>query len=313
MGLSQISSKYARYIAASAKTVTTIHHLRDAAWKSACSTVRCLSTTGTNNNNSTTSTDTTLTDLQRSQWNSYVATGRGSASLFQAVDKDSDGKVHAADVHAFFHAVSGVYPRALLALSETKEMTMQDFQRWLIDATQEHGYNKFQTHYDNHPLIGNKADHDTSKVEYHWNESTMNQAVRRMQYAVRGQVVIAAEKLASQGREIMYFNIGNPHGVQQRPITFYRQVLALCDLPAEHGVDHIDAGRMFPADVIQRAREMRDIVGPSGTGAYTHSQGLFGVREHVAEFISKRDGHAAYPGYVYSTALYSTLVKYIVC
>ena len=41
-------------------------------------------------------------------------------------------------------------------------------------------------------------------LEYSWNASTMSQALRRMQYAVRGEVVMAAEKLAAAGREIIY-------------------------------------------------------------------------------------------------------------
>jgi len=59
--------------------------------------------------------------------------------------------------------------------------------------------------------------------------------------------------------------------VGQKPITYYRQVLSLCDLPAEFGVDHPKVYELFPADVVERAREYREIIGPSGTGAYTHS------------------------------------------
>ena len=107
-----------------------------------------------------------------------------------------------------------------------------------------------------------------------WNEESMSQSLRRMQYAVRGEVVMKADQLAAQGKEILYTNIGNPHQVGQSPITYYRQVLALCDLPAECGVDHPSVYEMFPRDVVDLAREYKDILGPSGTGAYTHSQGM---------------------------------------
>lgn len=80
-----------------------------------------------------------------------------------------------------------------------------------------------------------------------------------MQYAVRGEVVSRAGVLEGEGREILYTNIGNPHQVGQSPITYYRQVLALCDLPAECSVDHPKAEEMFPKDVIRRAREYREI------------------------------------------------------
>lgn len=53
---------------------------------------------------------------------------------------------------------------------------------------------------------------------------------------------------------------------------------------------------------MERARELRAIVGPSGTGAYTNSQGLNGVRQHVADYIQQRDGgHPAYPGDIFLT------------
>lgn len=110
-----------------------------------------------------------------------------------------------------------------------------------------------------------------------------------------------ADKLVAEGREILYTNIGNPHQVGQSPITYYRQVLALCDLPAGCGVDHPNIHEIFPSDVIERAKEYRDIIGPSGTGAYTHSQGILGFRKHIAQFIQERDGYPSYPGNIFLT------------
>jgi len=46
---------------------------------------------------------------------------------------------------------------------------------------------------------------------------------------------------------------------------------------------------------------MREIIGPSGTGAYTHSQGILGFRKLVAEFIQARDGYPSYPGNIFLT------------
>jgi hypothetical protein len=46
--------------------------------------------------------------------------------------------------------------------------------------------------------------------------------------------------------------------------------MALCDLPAEVGVDHPYADKIFPKDVLAKAREYREAIGPAGTGAYTH-------------------------------------------
>jgi aspartate/methionine/tyrosine aminotransferase len=251
----------------------------------------------------TKATLTSVEELQRTHWNSYVATGRGSAALFSAIDVDGDGWIDPNEVEIFADSVGRcMSARALQKLDDRAEdhpLDLQEFQRWLIDATHEAGYKNMQTHYDTLPTIGERS--KKQKDKYAWNQTTMSQSLRRMQYAVRGEVVIKADKLKSEGRDIIYTNIGNPHSVGQKPITFYRQVLALCDLPAENGVDHPNAHMLFPADVLQRARELREIVGPAGTGAYTNSQGLPGIRQHVADYITKRDGFPAYKGNIFLT------------
>jgi alanine transaminase len=59
---------------------------------------------------------------------------------------------------------------------------------------------------------------------------------------VRGEIVrranaIEAELRSGSGQhaypfsKVVYCNIGNPQILGQRPITFFRQVLALCELP----------------------------------------------------------------------------------
>lgn len=130
-------------------------------------------------------------------------------------------------------------------------------------------------------------------------EDTMSPALKGMEYAVRGSVVIAADKINDELQSgtkkypfdsIVYTNIGNPHSVGQRPLTWPRQVMALVDLPDEIGVDHPDVEKMFPADAIQRAREMKKGLGGHGSGAYSHSKGVKMFREDVASFIQKRDG-----------------------
>ena len=69
---------------------------------------------------------------------------------------------------------------------------------------------------------------------------TINQNVKDMQYAVRGAIVakageIEADLAANPGKypfdKIVMCSIGNPQSLGQKPITFYRQVLALCDYP----------------------------------------------------------------------------------
>ena len=62
---------------------------------------------------------------------------------------------------------------------------------------------------------------------------------------------------------------------------------------------------------MERAREYREIIGPSGTGAYTHSQGILGLRQHVAEYIAERDGYPAYPGNIFLTNGASTAISMV--
>lgn len=98
------------------------------------------------------------------------------------------------------------------------------------------------------------------------------------QYAVRGEVVIRAMAHASALRhgekrpfkDLVFCNIGNPHELGQKPITFFRQVFSLVNYPEM--IDHPGTAELFPADAIDRARRyMKGI--PGGTGAYSNSQG----------------------------------------
>jgi alanine transaminase len=130
---------------------------------------------------------------------------------------------------------------------------------------------------------------------------TMSQSLRRMEYAVRGNVVIAADKINEELKQvdstkkypfdhIVYTNIGNPQSVGQAPITWPRQVMALVDLPDSVGVDHPIAAKLFPADAIKRAKEIKIGLGGHGTGAYSHSKGVKSFRVDVANFMEARDG-----------------------
>ena len=69
---------------------------------------------------------------------------------------------------------------------------------------------------------------------------TINPKVKEMQYAVRGAIVSRAGEIEEQLKKdpskypfdkIVMCNIGNPQSLGQKPITFYRQVLSICDYP----------------------------------------------------------------------------------
>lgn len=133
-------------------------------------------------------------------------------------------------------------------------------------------------------------------------EETISPALVNMRYAVRGEIVKRAndiqhdieehpDKLPNGIDHVLFTNLGNPHSVGQRSLTWPREVMALCNLPDEIGIDNPMAEKMFPKDVIERAREIKhDALHNHGTGAYSHSQGAMPFREDIAKFIEKRDG-----------------------
>jgi alanine transaminase len=261
-----------------------------------------------------------LSNVRKQLWEFYFSTGRGANALFEAIDLDENGSVEPAELKAFMVEVlrdpdgdeidpSEVMPYAWNRLEQREaagqSYDMKSFKKWLVAATKMSADTKntrMLQYLSQHSQAGEQYVSDAEDEEkYTWNEETMSQSLRRMQYAVRGEVVMRADQLAAQGREILFTNIGNPHQVGQDPITYYRQVLALCDLPEKFGVDHPSIYDLFPKDVVKRAREYREIIGPSGTGAYTHSQGILGLRKHVAEYIQARDGYKSYAGNIFLT------------
>ena len=124
----------------------------------------------------------------------------------------------------------------------------------------------------------------------------IGKAVLETEYAVRGPIVARAQELEHEGREIIYCNIGNPQALEQKPLTYLRQVLALCQYP-----DLIQrAAGLFPPDVLETAQ--RILKGTRhGLGAYSESKGVRLVREAVADFIRERDGMDADPESIYLT------------
>jgi len=135
---------------------------------------------------------------------------------------------------------------------------------------------------------------------------SLNPALLKVEYAVRGELAIKAEKyrvqLGDEGHglpfdKVISSNIGNPQqkGLDQTPITFTRQVAALMEWPALAEL----APNAFPADVVARAKELSAEIG--SVGAYSHSQGVPYIRKQVANFIEKRDGYPADPNHIFLT------------
>jgi alanine transaminase len=136
------------------------------------------------------------------------------------------------------------------------------------------------------------------------NLDNINPHVRAAKYAVRGELAVKSEQYRAQlakgeGKDLPFdtviaANIGNPQQLDQKPITFFRQVASLLENPGllEHENVLIDS-LGYKSDVIARAKKLLKEV--KSVGAYSQSQGAPGIRQSVAEYIERRtaDPHTA--------------------
>jgi len=147
----------------------------------------------------------------------------------------------------------------------------------------------------------------SQKRFYPLTADTTNPFLQKVQYAVRGEIVIKAGEYEQQLKDgkklpfnqIIYSNIGNPQQLLQKPITFHREVLSLIESPWLLEKDGVN--KLFAPDVISRAKNYLSHLNINGTGPYSHSQGVPVVRDEVAKFIEERDGYAANPSDIYLT------------
>lgn len=147
----------------------------------------------------------------------------------------------------------------------------------------------------------------TSAAQRELDVDNINPHVRAAKYAVRGELAVKAEELRvqlTQGDKtlpfdsIIFANIGNPQQLDQKPITFFRQVLSLVENPSLlYKPDVLKSAFGYQQDVVDRAQALLKDV--HSVGAYSHSQGAPIVRESVARFIAERDGFPANPGDIF--------------
>ncbi|XP_053716682.1 alanine aminotransferase 2 [Synchiropus splendidus] len=120
---------------------------------------------------------------------------------------------------------------------------------------------------------------------------TLNPLVKAVEYAVRGPIVTKAgdiERRLQQGvkqpfSEVIKANIGDAQAMGQQPITFLRQVVALCSFP------ELLESPAFPEDAKQRAKRVLQDCGGQSLGAYSNSEGVECIRRDIADYISRRD------------------------
>jgi alanine transaminase len=124
----------------------------------------------------------------------------------------------------------------------------------------------------------------------------INPHVKAAKYAVRGELAVKSEEYRAQlakgkGKDLPFdtviaANIGNPQQLDQKPITFFRQVASILENPGllEHE-DVLLKSLGYKSDVLERARKLLKEV--KSVGAYSQSQGAPGIRQSVAEYIER--------------------------
>jgi alanine transaminase len=123
----------------------------------------------------------------------------------------------------------------------------------------------------------------------------INPNVLAAKYAVRGELAVKSEEYRAQLAKgdtslpfdkVISANIGNPQQLDQKPITFFRQVLSLLENPQLlEKEDVLINGLGYKSDVIERARWLLKHVG--SVGAYSASNGVPAIKESVAKFLER--------------------------
>lgn len=143
--------------------------------------------------------------------------------------------------------------------------------------------------------------------------NSINPHIKEAKYAVRGELPVRAEQYRAQlakglppgqslpFHQVISANIGNPQQLDQKPITFFRQVLSLLEHTALlENEDALKTVFGYKEDVIDRAKWLSNAV--HSVGAYSHSQGVPAIRESVAKFLERRDGYSANPEHIFLSA-----------
>ncbi|CAM1502001.1 Fc.00g039850.m01.CDS01 [Cosmosporella sp. VM-42] len=139
----------------------------------------------------------------------------------------------------------------------------------------------------------------------------INPHIVAAKYAVRGELAVKSEEYRAKiakgetgdlpFSQIISANIGNPQQLDQKPITFFRQVTSLLENPQLlEKEDVLINGLGYKPDVIERARFLLSKIG--SVGAYSASTGVPIIRDSVAKFLEKRDGFPADPSKIYLSA-----------
>lgn len=147
----------------------------------------------------------------------------------------------------------------------------------------------------------------------------LNQNIIDAEYAIRGTIPTRAEELESQltdgalpFQNVVYASIGNPQQLDQKPLTFSRQVISILQYPdLLSNRELLVSNGLYQNDSFDRAQRLLTQIGKS-IGAYSGTQGIYGIRDTVAQFISKRDdGFPSDPNDIFLTDGASKAASYL--
>ncbi|XP_005996843.1 alanine aminotransferase 2-like [Latimeria chalumnae] len=120
---------------------------------------------------------------------------------------------------------------------------------------------------------------------------TMSPDVRKLKTGIRGPLADRALEITAElkrgevkpFKEVISCHMGDTHSLGQKPVTFLRQVIALCTYPELLKDD------MFPEDAKSRARRILQECMGGSIGSYNEPAGNMYFRQSVAKYIEERD------------------------
>lgn len=146
------------------------------------------------------------------------------------------------------------------------------------------------------------------------NVENINQNIRHLEYAVRGPLVVRAVQLSKEleisgekrFKNVIFANIGDCHAMGQKPLTYYRQILACAIRP-----EIMETDDTIPDDVKIKVEEILKACKGFSVGSYSDACGIEIIRRKCAEYIKNRDGIEANWQDIFLTSGASEVVKTI--
>ncbi|CAF1275728.1 unnamed protein product [Rotaria sp. Silwood1] len=145
--------------------------------------------------------------------------------------------------------------------------------------------------------------------ETHGNQSkiltieSLNPRIIAIKYAIRGPIAIRAAEIEQQLKKddhnfpfdhLIRANAGDCHASgNQVPITYIRQFIAGCSYPPLMETPD------FPLDIKCKVESLLSACGGRSLGSYTEAPGIFTIRQDIADYIHRRDGHPSNPEDIY--------------